>query len=243
MRTRNLSGRGQEGGKPLMEFSGERVVLGATPARIVADHLARYKYAATKLLSLPELRVIDVGCGTGYGTQLIGRASSRAVGIDCSREAIAFASLHHSGPEFCLASADCLPFREAAFNAATCFELVEHVADARAVVAEISRVLQPGGVLVISTPNRIVTSHGGSMNPFHVREFVLSEFIELLEPHFAIVEMLGQRLRPAYWYGLLFDVIPTRLRSRFDRNAGHSTPIPIPAGKVARYFVVTALRT
>jgi SAM-dependent methyltransferase len=97
----------------------------------------------------PGARVLDVGCGTGALTRDLG-ALGRVVGVDSAPEAIAFARRRAPGP-LCVGSVEQLPFRGARFDAVAAVDVVEHVDDARA-LAEIARVLVPGGVALIHVP-------------------------------------------------------------------------------------------
>jgi SAM-dependent methyltransferase len=81
----------------------------------------------------------------------------------------------------------------------TSMETIEHVQDARALVAEVRRVLKPAGSFVLSTPNRAFgppERHTG--NPFHIREFTADELRQVLCEHFNSVQLFGQRPSPAY---------------------------------------------
>ena len=75
-----------------MEFTGERVVPGVTPDRILVDHLARYRFAARRVAGL---RTVDVACGTGYGARMLAAGGAAPViGVDLSPEAIGYARTH-----------------------------------------------------------------------------------------------------------------------------------------------------
>src|SRR4051795_12243446 len=107
-----------------MKFTGERVVAGATPERIYADHVARYRWALERMAE--GIRTLDVGCGTGYGTQMLSLKSKTCDGIDLSREAVSYAAAAHPGPSYHVGEADSLPFEDGACDVVTCFELIEH---------------------------------------------------------------------------------------------------------------------
>jgi ubiquinone/menaquinone biosynthesis C-methylase UbiE len=111
---------------------------------------------------LPEgkgRRALDVGCGWGYNLFLLGLSGYDPYGIDIVQDDFTAASMiaRANGPEAGLCGADMsgLPFRDGTFAAVTAVETFEHVfhPDRPAAVRETMRVLEPGGVLVLSTPN------------------------------------------------------------------------------------------
>lgn len=169
---------------------------------LVAEHACRY-VLADRLLG--AVRVLDVACGSGYGSWWLARRAARnVVGADLSLEAIGLAtelwSRHNLA--FVQASAVRLPFADASFGAAVSFETIEHLDEPRDFVEELHRVLRPGGTLIISTPDKAVynwadhRSDGG--NPFHLSEMTVSEFRELVSTRFAIRRMYEQALVPAF---------------------------------------------
>jgi ubiquinone/menaquinone biosynthesis C-methylase UbiE len=126
-----------------------------------ANPILRYveRLRAKSIIKLANVRdsdcVIDVGCGEGYITSLLPRAS-RIVGLDISRVALdnAKKSLQDRGEvEFVLGDAQGLDFEDASFDVALCSELLEHVPDPRAVTKELRRILKPSGTLVVSIPD------------------------------------------------------------------------------------------
>jgi SAM-dependent methyltransferase len=94
-----------------------------------------------------------------------------------------------------------LPLKTGCVDLVVSFETIEHVADAWALVDEIRRVLKPGGLLVLSTPNRAFgPAERHTANPFHVREFTADELCALLRSAFSDVRLYGQRPSAAYRY-------------------------------------------
>lgn len=155
---------------------------------VAAEHLARYRWAAGLALGR---RVLDAGCGVGYGSALLAEAGAEdVVGVDVAA-AVVDAARKDERPGLSFARADVghLPFADGSFDLITCFELIEHVEDAAAVLGELARVLAPGGVLAISSPNRDRYPPG---NPHHVREFSTGELRALLAETFPEVRLLVQ---------------------------------------------------
>src|SRR4029077_15979539 len=133
---------------------------GFMPPWVRYQHLERYRWAAEFVAGK---RVLDVACGTGYGTALLAKAGAAQVdGFDCSTEAVAFAK--HSWPlpnvRFAVATANRLPLPDASYDIYVSFETIEHVNDDDALLTEAIRVLRPGGLLLVSTPNRELLDPG-----------------------------------------------------------------------------------
>jgi ubiquinone/menaquinone biosynthesis C-methylase UbiE len=140
-------------------------------------------------------RILDVACGTGYGSQLLAR-SAEVWGLDYDTTALDLARQRVPHGRFVLGELPYLPWESQYFDAVVCFETIEHVADDRRLIGELSRVLRPGALLLLSTPNAEVTSpHGTVQNPWHVREYVLSELYDLLRAgDFEEIEVFYQGL-------------------------------------------------
>lgn len=155
---------------------------------VAAEHLARYRWAAGLALGR---RVLDAGCGVGYGAVLLAEAGAEdVVGVDAAAAIVDVASKEERpGLSFARATLENLPYPDGSFDLVTCFEVIEHVEDAAAVVAELARVLAPGGILAISSPNRERYPPG---NPHHTREFATGELRALLAETFPSVRVVLQ---------------------------------------------------
>ena len=175
----------------MAEFTGERLIPGEVDIDLLNEHMARYTFAARLARGK---RVLDAGCGAGYGSAALAEVAACVTGVDVAAEAIEFARAHYQAENLAFeqASVTQLPFAEAAFDLVTAFEVIEHLADWRDFLKEASRVLAPGGQLVVSTPNRLYYTesrgvHGA--NPFHVHEFEFDEFLAELKSVFPHVSM------------------------------------------------------
>ena len=169
-------------------LAAERFVPGGEPGQVIeVEHLARYWWASGLVAGA---RVLDAGCGVGYGTALLAAAGTREItGVDVAADAVAAAAEAHPLARFTTADIRELPFPDEAFDVVVCFEVIEHIRDQDSVIAELARVLAPGGVLAISSPNRGVYPAG---NPHHVHEYTPQELHMALSAHFGHVELLRQ---------------------------------------------------
>jgi 2-polyprenyl-3-methyl-5-hydroxy-6-metoxy-1,4-benzoquinol methylase len=185
------------------EFTGERVIPGQVNDDLWSEHIARYAFAAR---FAGQLRVLDIGCGTGYGTAQLAQHARSAVGIDVSADALVYARQHYQIPNttFLTASATAIPFQRASFDLITAFEVIEHLDDWRDVLVEARRLLDPGGMFLVSTPNKLYYAESRANqgpNPFHTHEFEFSEFRDALAVVFPTVTILLQnRLESQAFY-------------------------------------------
>ena len=171
--------------------TGERLILGSHHDQIAAaEHLARYHWAAQMV---PGKRVADVACGSGYGSQLLVEAGALSViGIDRAADAVCYARSKYRSDQalsFAMSDATALPLADASVDVLVSFETLEHVANGERMIAEASRVLDPGGTLLISTPNPRVYPAG---NPFHIFELAPPDFEDLLRRYFESVKLFYQ---------------------------------------------------
>lgn len=187
----------------MSEFTGERVIPGQVNDDLWAEHIARYAYAA-RLAA--QMRVLDIGCGTGYGTAELAQQAQSATGIDVSAEAIGYARTHYPLPNvtFLTASATALPFPAASFDLITAFEVIEHLDNWHELLIEARRLLHPRGIFLASTPNKLYYSESRAAegpNPFHAHEFEFAEFRDALAAVFPHVTILLQnRLESQAFY-------------------------------------------
>jgi SAM-dependent methyltransferase len=175
----------------LAEFTGERLIPGHVDVDLFNEHMARYTFAARLARGK---RVLDAGCGTGYGSAELAQAADSVVGVDRAAEAIDFARANYGLPNlrFEQASCDALPHPGGSFDLVVAFEVIEHLERWREFLLEVRRVLAPAGQLIISTPNKLYyTESRGPIgaNPFHVHEFDFEEFQSELQAVFPYVSM------------------------------------------------------
>jgi SAM-dependent methyltransferase len=175
----------------LAEFTGERVIPGQVDVDLLNEHLARYTFA-TRLAR--GKRVLDAGCGAGYGSAELAHAAQTVVGVDVAAEAVDFAREHYRLPNLRFEQASCaaLPHRDSIFDLVVAFEVIEHLENWRDFLREARRVLAPNGQFIVSTPNKLyyTESRGAEgANPFHAHEFEFEEFRTELKAIFPYVSL------------------------------------------------------
>ena len=176
----------------MTEFTGERFILGMGSAEIHHEHRHRYEFAA---ILAGGSDVLDLGCGSGYGSMLLAAAGANVQAIDIDPVSVEAAqTAYGSAARFTSASAYDVPFDDANFDVVTCFEVIEHVDEPQRVIDEAARVLRPSGVLIISTPMKAEYNRGLlNPNPFHVHEMEHDEFAPLVARQFPFQRVLRQR--------------------------------------------------
>jgi SAM-dependent methyltransferase len=171
---------------------------------IKVEHLGRYLFAANYLKRIQALQVADLGCGSGYGSEIIADSADCVIGVDaesvCS-DTISTPSMRASISYYqaTLGTGQLSDvITDASMDAAICFETLEHVTDPQRALGEIAEILKPGGTLILSVPNSVAerTDPEGLMsNRFHRRMYSISSISELLTSNgFSVKEVLGQPL-------------------------------------------------
>jgi 2-polyprenyl-3-methyl-5-hydroxy-6-metoxy-1,4-benzoquinol methylase len=144
----------------------------------------RHTIARRFLQVSSEDSILEVGCNTGYFMRryLLGKAR-KVRGVDINEEAIAYAKARDGEDYYLCCSANALPFVDGEFDKVLCEETLEHVDDEVGTIREITRVLKPNGLLVLTTPHRFLDSLDSDY-PQH-RHYSLAELAGML-PGFAV---------------------------------------------------------
>ena len=141
------------------------------------------------------LRVIDLACGEGYGSEVLSRSAASVVGVDANPEAYEHARRRYVRQNLSFERALVETYGEQSCCDAVVFlQTIEHLADPAAVLAHLRAILAPGGVAYVTTPNVLTLAPPGapkSDNPWHLREYRAAEFEQLCRAAFPHVELLG----------------------------------------------------
>jgi len=158
-------------------------------------HVARYEHAASQLADRMVRLIIDAGAGVGYGAFILAQRYPNAEVWAIERNPVlrGFAAMHyaHQNIRWVLGDLDqqwpLLPM-PGSVDAVVCLETMERFKDPTQLLTDFGRALRPGGLLILSTP------HKPQGNPYHAREYTLSEVKEALEERgFEIMDEQEQR--------------------------------------------------
>lgn len=175
-----------------LPFDGERLTAAAS-GQVVVEHYHRY------LLAREFCRgrdVLDIACGEGYGAALLSQVARAVVGVDNVPSVIEAARAEFARPNLRYETGDAraIPLADGSVDVVVCFETLEHITEHDLFLTELRRVLRPGGLVVISTPDRDSYRPSGTPpNPFHLRELSRDEFDTLLRRHFSHAAYAAQR--------------------------------------------------
>jgi len=158
-------------------------------------HLFAYEFAKDTISE--NSFVLEVGCGEGYGTNLLSQHSGKIIGLDVDKDTIAHSSGKY-GAENCLFrtyDGVKIPYEDNTFDTVVSFQVIEHIQDDINYVSEIYRVLKRNGIFILTTPNRTNRLKPGQKpwNRFHIREYYPEELEKILNNKFYDVKMWGIR--------------------------------------------------
>lgn len=158
-----------------------------------AEHIHRYNVVLDELKNTDA--VLDIACGTGFGSDILAGKSAHVIGGDIDPTIIQENKVNWTKENlsFQVLDGTNLPFEDNTFDILVSFETIEHTVHFKEMINEFKRVTKPGGKLFISTPNFYLNSPKGYVtNPFHTQEFTPTEFTELISNYFKEFNIFGQ---------------------------------------------------
>lgn len=178
------------------------------------EHVSRYWWAARFAKGKD---VLDCACGKGYGTYILSQKANTATGVDLNKRSLETARERFSRPNLQYLEQDVLELVKLGrkFDLVTAFEVIEHIPPHTTdhFLSALAGALNPGGLLLVSTPNHdVVLKSGVSVPDFHINNFRAVELRRALNRHFQDVTMLGQYQKKSGAIGLLFHVDYFNLR-------------------------------
>jgi 2-polyprenyl-3-methyl-5-hydroxy-6-metoxy-1,4-benzoquinol methylase len=184
--------RDQPPGVPPLALTGERTLPDVPEENYwFRRHLVVYEWIARQVVGL---RVADLACGEGYGSDVLAATGAAAVvGVDANPEAHEHARLRYVRPGLRFARTLVELFDEPC-EAIVFLQTIEHVRNPHEILDRFRSLVGPGGIAFVSTPNVLTLAPPGaerSGNPWHVHEYRPEEFAALCRAHFASVELYG----------------------------------------------------
>ena len=166
---------------------------------LVSDNPIHQRLLKAYYLAMPYVKghMLELGCGEGRGVELLRDKVEDYLALDKIHEVID--RLTPRFPEVTFRQAVFPPFTDLAdntFDSIITFQVIEHVKADGDFLSEIHRVLKPGGVALVTTPNIKKTL---SRNPWHIREYTAKELTELASKYFKQVEMKGVTGNDKVW--------------------------------------------
>nr|WP_245709361.1 class I SAM-dependent methyltransferase [Rhodococcus tukisamuensis] len=181
-----------EAGEATLPLTGERTVPGVPEENY---WFRRHEVVYQQLLARCAGRVVlEAGSGEGYGANMIADVAEKVIGLDYDQSAVEHVRARYPRIDMRQGNLADLPLPDASVGTVVNFQVIEHLWDQAQFLTECFRVLEPGGELMVSTPNRITFSPGRDtpLNPFHTRELNAAELTELLvEAGFEVELMTG----------------------------------------------------
>lgn len=172
-----------------LALTGERTVPGVPAENYwFRRHEAGYAAVPGWVPPTPSV-VLDAGCGEGYAAALLGAAwpGARVVGVDYDAATTTHAARTHGGDRaaYLRGALTALPLGDAVVDVTVSLQVLEHIWTPGDYVRELARVTRPGGVVVLSTPNRLTFSpglprRGKPPNAYHCREYDADELADEL---------------------------------------------------------------
>lgn len=187
---------GQDPDPFVLALTGERTAPGLWHENYwFQRHLVAYEWVRA---AAPCGIVLDAGCGEGYGAALLAPGRAGVLALDYDQSTVTHMRRTHPKIPVVQGNLVSLPLLDHCLEGVVSLQTLEHLWDQHAFLAECARVLRPGGLLAVSTPNRLTFSPGlqpgqRPRNPFHTRELAPHELVDLLSAHGTVVTLLGIR--------------------------------------------------
>ena len=150
-------------------------------APLINAHIDRFYFFAPFCIGK---KVLDLGCGFGYGTKIVAQFAQSVVAIDPDRNEIGYAMEHHRAHNISYRCEMIQDLNDREFEVSICTEVLEHVPpqDADSLLKSLAERMRPGGLSIFTTPCQTYTQK--TNNPHHVIEYSLADFEALLGSYF-----------------------------------------------------------
>jgi len=179
-----------------IENTGERIILEKETPLMIARHFCSYRFVKEYVRNK---QLLDIGCGEGYGTYYLASFAKEIVGIDYDKAIIDYAKKKYQRDNLTFYATDVkdLANFDNRFDVICSFQTIEHIRNVKLFLENIKNILSDNGIFICSTPNKLDASpHSDTpLNKFHIKEYFLDEFKELLKSHFKEIDLFGLKRR------------------------------------------------
>lgn len=217
-------------GSHVLSFTGERYTP-ETQGNIYLEHMHRYLMVSDLVTGKD---VLDIASGEGFGSYAMSQLVRSVIGVDIDAASVEHALRRYKKPNVDFRSGSCsdIPLDDDSVDVVVSFETIEHHDEHDRMMQEVRRVLRPGGVFIISSPEKHeYTDVPGTGNPFHVKELYRDEFQTLMRAHFQNVAIYGQRV--VFGSAIFLEGAPSQIKTTDARTLGESDGIARPIYLIA----------
>lgn len=220
---------------PILENDYERMVPEFHRQTLTyAEHMTRY-ICAQELVKGKS--VLDIASGSGYGTKMLAETAKMVFGVDINDKAVQYSKKFYGkgNIKYLLGDGESIPLSDDSVDVVTTFETIEHIKNYKTFIKEVKRVLKPGGIALVSTPNDLEFAEG---NHFHLHEFEKNELLSLLRKDFKYIKQYYQ----ATWkYVAIGEENMFSSEGEFTINTKNFSPIK-PENFLYFYFICSDKR-
>ncbi len=226
--------------------TGERIIPGAVAETVLSEHYSRYIFSTE---FCQGKKVLNVASGCGYGSEVLLRTSAEVYNVDIDEELIAYGNNRYGSYKnhFFQMDAQDMQLPDRMFDTIVSFETFEHLPDHKRFIMECRRVLKDDGAIVLSMPNKVISSPGleKPSNKFHFKEWEYDELMEELKDAFDVRGVYGQHfvtptvtpsagLRQILWNVIFFcyDLVPAVLLKYLKKYYLGYREVPVDEVKV-----------
>lgn len=214
--------------------TGERMIPAFhESSNIFGEHTVRYE-AATPLVKGKV--VLDIASGSGYGTYILAEEASKVYGVDVSEEAIEYSKRNYSSNNIEYRKGDgvSIPLEDNSVDVIISFETIEHIENYKKFMDEVSRILRPDGLLVLSTPNDLEFFDNAH---FHIHQFNEEELKGLVKKHFSNIKSYYQG---SWIYTGLFE--KEMINSKWSKDVFTMQESPISIDSCTYFYMLCSNR-
>lgn len=203
-------------------------------AQIYGEHVGRYEAA---LNIVTNKKVLDIACGSGYGSYILSKNAQSVVGVDVSQQSIDYATAYYKRKNITYKKSNgrSIPFGDNEFDVIISFETIEHIDDYNFYMKEIKRCLKDDGLFILSTPNKQEFAEG---NHYHLHEFKETELTNLIKKYFKNTEKYYQ----ATWICNIINTEKIMLNDNIDQKIKTQQTAPINPDQFLYFYYLCSNR-